>query len=187
MAYIGDKLAPWFEPTPTVKALVRISQAGGERMTELTRMNTPVDKGTLRASWQAKPVTVHSGGVTVATVTHPSLVAGAGFHRLLAARYESGVETDVEYAPYVEHGTGLWGPSHSKYQIRPKHPDGWLHWIDPLTGGHVFAKEVMHPGSPGNHMLAFAAAIAENEVGLIAEPALERWAAETERQNGKLR
>jgi hypothetical protein len=186
MPYVGAKLAPWFDRGPTVKALVRIAEAGGERMTELTRMNTPVDKGTLRASWTTKPVTVRVGHSVGVVISHPA-EAEAFVGLAQGARYESGVQTEVEYAPYVEHGTGLWGPKHAKYPIRPKHPGGWLHWIDPMTGQHVFAKEVMHPGSPGNHMLSFAAAITESEIGLIAAPALERWASETERQNRSIR
>ena len=94
--------------------------------------------------------------------------------------YESGAETDVEYAPYVEHGTGLWGPRHAKYEIKPKRPDGWLRWIDPVTGDPVFAKRVMHPGSPGNHMFAFGAAIAEHEFDQFVQPILSRWAVEQE-------
>lgn len=41
------------------------------------------------------------------------------------------VGTNTEYAWYIEYGRG---------PIRPKDPDGWLHWIDKQTGKDVFAK-----------------------------------------------
>lgn len=41
------------------------------------------------------------------------------------------VGTREEYAGYIEYGRG---------PIRPKDPDGWLHWIDKQTGKDVFAK-----------------------------------------------
>ena len=95
--------------------------------------------------------------------------------------YESGAESELEYAPYVEHGTGLWGPKHAKYLIVPKRPDGWLRWIDPDTGNPVFAKRVMHPGSPGNHMFEIGVAIAEQEFEREVEPILVRVMRELER------
>lgn len=39
--------------------------------------------------------------------------------------------TREEYAGYIEYGRG---------PVRPKDPDGWLHWIDKDTGKDVFAK-----------------------------------------------
>lgn len=106
---------------------------GGEVMTERTRAHTPVDTGELKASWKVREMR------RVVSLAYPA--------------YESGTETSVEYAPYVEHGTGLWGPKHAKYPIRPKNPEGWLHWQDAAGDDH-FAKLVMHPGSKGQHMLA---------------------------------
>ena len=73
----------------------------------------------------------------------------------------------MEYAPYVEDGTGLWGPKHAKYEIKPKRPGGWLRWIDPMTGDPVFARRVMHPGWPGNHMFAIGAALTEQEFDAV--------------------
>lgn len=76
------------------------------------------------------------------------------------AVYMSGAETEVDYAPYVEEGTGLWGPTGAPYEIKPIDPLGVLHWV--VAGGeHVFAKRVMHPGSPGQHMFAIGIAMAE--------------------------
>jgi hypothetical protein len=38
----------------------------------------------------------------------------------------------------------------------------------------VYRREVWHPGSPGAHMLATAAAIVEHEAEIIVRPALVR-------------
>lgn len=86
--------------------------------------------------------------------------------------YESGAQTNVDYAPYVEEGTGLWGPHHQKYKIEPKTPGGMLAWTDHKTGKRVFAKFVMHPGSPGQHMFAIGVAASEAEFNEVAEEAL---------------
>lgn len=164
MGYVGGRLAPWFDTSPTKKFLNRAAEAGGDRMAEVAALNTPVRTSHLRESWRTKAVVV---------MTMP---AGE-------VAYVSGAETFVEYAPYVEWGTGLWGPKHAKYPIRPKNPDGWLRWIDPHTGLPVFAKLVMHPGSPGNHMMAIAANVAEFEYAWICQLALMEWADEVEGQN----
>jgi Bacteriophage HK97-gp10, putative tail-component len=146
-----------------VRACRSMADKGGERMTTHVKQNTPVRFGTLRASITQK-----------LTVVYPTPRGMA---------YESGAETEIEYAPYVEYGTGLWGPRHAKYEIKPKRPDGWLRWIDPVTGDPVFAKRVMHPGSPGNHMFLIGEALTEHEFEQFAEPILARWATEVERQN----
>ena len=41
------------------------------------------------------------------------------------------IGTLEEYAWYIEYGRGV---------IKPKNPDGWLHWIDKQSGKDVFAK-----------------------------------------------
>jgi very-short-patch-repair endonuclease len=85
---------------------------------------------------------------------------------------------------HVEWGTGLWGPKHAKYLIVPKKPGGWLSWINPRTGQRVFARKVMHPGSPGAHMFAIGAHLTEAEFEeRIAAPVLALWAREQERSN----
>jgi hypothetical protein len=132
-------------------------------MTALVRQNTPIETGELRASWETKIVVVHVGA-------RGELV------------YESGTETEVEYVLYVEHGTGLWGPKHARYVIRPRRPDGWLRWIDPDTGQPVFARRVLHPGSPGNHMLAIGVALTEHEFEQFARAPISTCMRELERQ-----
>src|SRR3990167_7942249 len=41
------------------------------------------------------------------------------------------IGSDIDYAEYIEYGRG---------PVRPKNPDGWLHWIDKQTGKDVFRK-----------------------------------------------
>lgn len=159
----GPRLRPWFHQTPNERFLRDAAGVGGRMMTTFTRANTPIDTGALRESIVEK-----------LTVVYPTL---RGFV------YESGAETFIEYAPYVEEGTGLWGPRAAKYEIRPKRPDGWLRWIDPTTGRPVFARRVMHPGSPGVHMFAKGAALTEAQFGRVIQARLDVWAREVELQN----
>lgn len=134
---------------------------GGKRMTGWVKKNTPVDTTHLRDSIEQMAVKVYPWG------------------------WESGAATDVDYGPHVEHGTGLWGPKHAKYKIEPKKPGGVLAFFArvttpegvPLmseqsgqnlkTGNLVFARYVMHPGSPGQHMFAIGTEMTEHELPLI--------------------
>lgn len=159
---------------PTSDAAREMAEDAADRMVEVTKRNTPV-----------------SGGIE--DMDHPEHLRDTITRRELlvypeagALAYESGAETHVEYAPFVEEGTGLWGPHHAKYVIRPKKPGGWLSWLSSKAftrrdgtvvpaGTRVFAREVMHPGSPGNHMFAIGAAITQDEFEQIAEEALRRW------------
>lgn len=137
MGYVGAKLANIFPPEPATRAASKMAGAGGDFLTERARENSPIDTGELKAGWKTK----HT--VEVRSADRGERV------------FESGTETDVDYAPYVEYGTGLWGPKHAKYAIRPKQPGGVLHWKTP-EGADVFARLVMHPGARGQGMLAAA-------------------------------
>lgn len=153
----------------TGRAAMAMAHRGGDRMHELTVINTPIGGrdqrggggGNLRSSWYQIPV-----------------------HRIRTPKgrgFQSGVATQTEYAPHVESGTGLYGPKGAKYEIRPRTPGGYLRWVDPRTGREVFAKRVMHPGSPGAHMVATAAALveAEFERGLVGG-ILDGWVRDIE-------
>lgn len=164
MAYIGGKLTPWFDTGPISGAIKDAVRLGAEHAKHLAAEYTPVETGDLRKSW--KTSRAHK---VIGTV-------------LLGTGYGAEWYTDVEYAPYVEHGTGLWGPEHRKYLIVPKKPGGMLHWVGP--GGHdIYAKAVMHPGSPGHHMLAKSAAKLELDLEAVTFPAFELWARHTAEQN----
>lgn len=169
MPYVGGKLQSIASRGPqaaTRTASRSMAHKGGDRMTSVTVINTPIKSGNLRTSWYQLPTTrVHVG-------PWPA--------------YRSGVASQVPYAPDVEYGTGLWGPRHAKYEIKPKDPSGFLRWIDPRTGKEVFAKRVMHPGSPGQHMIQIAGEVTEFETdaGLMAD-VLAIWVAAVESYAGK--
>lgn len=162
MGYVGDSLTPFFGQGRNPALMRELANLGGDRMVDWTVRNTPIDTGNLRTSWYQLDV---NRKVT-----------------LLGPGWESGVATQVEYAPYVEYGTGLWGPDHSTYTIRPKDPHGWLRWRDRATGQWVYSKAVQHPGSPGQHMVAIAAAMTEAEFERVAEPLLSGWGRAVEAQ-----
>lgn len=163
MGYVGGKVEPWFGDVPVKRALVRMAEKGGDEMVHNVRVLTPRDTGRLAESITKKLLVVYPHRGTLA--------------------YESGAETDVEYAEYVERGTGLFGPFHKRYIIRPKRPDGWLRWIDPVTGQPVFAKQVIHEGSEGAHMFARGATKTEAELERFLQPILSEWAREQARSN----
>ena len=141
-----------------------MARDGTERMTRHVRRNTPVDTRHLRTNIFEKVIKVLPG-----------------------VSWEGGTYTEVDYAPHVEHGTGLWGPKHAKYKIEPKTAGGVLAFFARVTtpegrpllhpsGAHnlqqgnlVFARYVMHPGSPGQHMFAIGVEMTEHEL-----PAIEK-------------
>lgn len=161
MPYVGGSLTTLFDEkaqratTDTVRALCA---KGGRRMEEIARINTPVRTGRLRSAWYRTPVVEISA--------------------LLGRAYRTTVANDTDYAAWVENGTGIHGPEHRPYVITPKDPMGWLAWRDPKTGKMIFAKRVLHPGSPGNHMLAIAANVVEFELdsGVLGHREIAGWA-----------
>lgn len=160
MPYTGDKLATLFRPEPTLLTARRLAEKGADALLELVVEHTPVDSGNLRGSWKKKLLVIRPSarGATV---------------------YETGVFTEVDYAPFVEHGTGLWGPKHAKYLIVPTKPGGVLHWIG-HSGEDVFATHVWHPGSPGAHMVAESVGKLELTLNAALERELRRWIREQE-------
>ena len=166
MGYTGGSLVPWFDNRFTTLTAHNMADAGGRELTRRVEEKTPIDTGHLKQSWERKAVARRADYL--------------GF-----TAFESGVETHVDYAPYVEHGTGLWGPKHAKYLIKPKKPGGWLHWIG-KDGEDVFRRSVMHPGSKGAHMVALAVAELAHETDVFLKPQLELWARHTENQNRRI-
>lgn len=156
-------------------ALRVMADDGASMMVRIVKDNTPVDTHDLRNSIVASPVR--------------ALPSGMG--------YESGAFTEIEYAPHVEHGTGLWGPEHRKYKIEPKDPNGVLAFFmkggaqarldngqysaNITEGKMVFAKYVMHPGSPGQHMFATGVAYVEASFDEVTKRGLNEWARRSER------
>lgn len=139
---------------PTCRSM---ADAVGGRMTDITIQNTGVDSGALRNDIRQKPMRIYS------------MASG----RIV---YETGSWAFLDYAKWVEEGTGKFGPSHMPYLIEPKIPGGMLSWVDRDTGVRVFAKKVLHPGSPGQHMFAIGVAKAESEFDRLVQPALRDFA-----------
>ena len=75
------------------------------------------------------------------------------------------------------------GAARSPLLDQAEEPGGWLRWIDPTTGRPVFAKRVMHPGSPGAHMFVEGAGATERNFDRAIQTDLLRWAHEVELQN----
>jgi len=163
MAYIGGKLAPWFDSDPNPRAIRNMIRVGVTEAAEIAATNTPVDTGDLRDNWQTSRA--------VRTMTFIGLGWQAEWYN------------DTDYAAYVNDGTGLYGPEHRKYLIVPKTPGGTLHWVDRATGQDRFASYVMHPGSPGNHMLEISANWLEATWERLVRPVMRNWTREVERQN----
>lgn len=157
----GASLSDWAKALERGKDLAGtyVAHRARDVFKSRTEENTPKDTGELRAGWETGPVVHFKWG------------------------WESNVYTEISYAPHVEWGTGLWGPKHAKYIIKPKLPGGVLAFFarlhtpegkpvldeanNPVEGEMVFARYVMHPGSPGQHMLATGAAMAETELDRI--------------------
>jgi hypothetical protein len=158
--YIGPDLAKIADPTPVRRALRRMADTGGDRLHDYTVAFTPIRTGNLATSWYRKGTRFELHGASQA--------------------YVARVATDVDYAPYVNYGTGLWGPEHRKYLIEPHPPRELLSWIDPLTGKRVYRRRVWHPGSEGHHMVEKAASMVSATLREMMSEDLRVYKVETE-------
>lgn len=160
-----------FDSSGVDRVCRRIAKRGGERMTEWTRINTPIGHhpfdesympGRLRASIEEK--------MLVVTVTRRGVT------------YETGCETNVSYAPYVEYGTGIYHipEAHTEWEITPRRPGGWLSWIDRETGERLFAKRVVQKGIHPQSMFAIGAHMTEFEFDEFAGGIVRDWARDRE-------
>lgn len=163
--YYGPSLAALFDLDNEVREICHaLADRGGEEMTRNTREFTPVGSRPFEPGYVP--------GHLLESISQKLVVVTVDLTGRLV--YESGAKTNVEYAIYVEEGTGLWGPYRRMYEIRPKNPDGWLRFLDE-HGNPVFAKRVMHPGSPGAHMFARGAAKTEVEMHEWAQRMVDEW------------
>lgn len=151
--------------------------------------NTPVETRLLRESWRRTDIDYGQ----VATLGYTSI-------RWSAFAWSGEVYTEVEYAPHVEMGTGLWGPKRKKYKIQPKKPGGVLAFTPyaRLPGGGVvldvvgnvgkhgpiYVQFVMHPGSPGAHMIKIGSTLTEHQHRMWSAEPMRLWKMEIE---GKMR
>lgn len=171
--YRGPSLAHVFDFERDVHDLLHgLTDEAGRKMTDNVRELTPVGHNPFAEGYVP--------GHLLASISQKIVVVT--FDTALGAVvYESGSETNVDYAPYVENGTGLWGPHRAAYEIRPKNPDGWLRFHD-QHGNLVFAKRVLHPGSPGAHMFTRGASLTEEGFKRWADEKIEVWARERDVQ-----
>jgi hypothetical protein len=158
--YYGPKLPEIFAEEPVTRTLWRMADKGGDRLHDYIVAFTPIRTGNLATSWYREPTRRELHG------TSPAYVAP--------------VATDVDYAPYVNYGTGLWGPEHRKYLIEPHPPNKFLSWLDPLTGKRVYARRVWHPGSEGHHMIEKAGSVIHATLNEMMLPELEAYKREAE-------
>lgn len=160
MAYVGGSLRSLFNEAQ--RHAMRDAQksiathTAGEWL-KATRTFTPIDTGELKLSWYQLPTKFSPEG------------------------YTSGIGNNVDYAAHVEYGTGLYGPKAARYPITPKRPGGVLRWYDPKTGKPMFARKVMHPGSPGAHMVSKGASAAEAAMQGMLRPIMAEWEAKFRR------
>lgn len=156
-------------------AMKTMAEDAVSMMLRIVKENAPVDTHDLRNSITKYPIVALPGGM--------------GF--------EGGVFTEIEYGAHVEHGTGLWGPEHRKYKIEPKDPNGVLAFF--MKGTHqtrldngqysanitegktVFARYVMHPGSPGAFMFTTGVAYVEASFDEATAKGLNEWKQRAER------
>lgn len=177
MGYDGQLL------TPLIEQLEDATQATGHRLAEamtehgerLIVANTPVETFHLRESYKREPVDYKA-------VANLSWAAYA---------WEGSVFTEVEYAPFVEMGTGLWGPKRKKYKIEPKKPGGVLAFTPyqrmpnggvildvqgaPAAGKPVMVRFVMHPGSPGQHMFEIGVELTQSQFDEWSYEPMRLW------------
>lgn len=173
LMYRGPSLAHLFDFEDDAKNLSRdLAKEGGSRLTDAVRTLTPVGHNPFQEGY----VPGHLLASIAQKITVVYFDAAIG-----ATVYESGTETNVDYAVYVENGTGLWGPARAMYEIRPKKPDGWLRFHD-AAGNVIFAKRVLHPGSPGAHMFTRGAALADEQFREWADREVEHWSVDREAQ-----
>lgn len=188
MGYTGQKMSDLTGAAkdavdPAIRSMV---DEGSKRLQRRVQENTPVSEPQrpLRGRPQAPPGTLRES-ITIKET------------RKVGDVWEGGVYTEVIYAPFVEEGTGLWGPNHTKYRIEPKDPNGVLAFFttartpegramhlgttyNTTEGTLVFAKYVMHPGSPGQHMFAIGASMVEAEMEDITREGANEWKKRTE-------
>lgn len=179
---VGATLGEWVDGVEeaTLRAGERFAKDGQARFLHNVGINTPVETGLLRDSYRASGIEYGAGAYRTGSGVSFAIYSWTGR-----------VYTEVEYAPYVEYGTGLWGPEHKKYEIKPRNPGGVLAFAPYLKGpaggvvmdvhggvsktGKVVVRYVMHPGSPGAAMFRIGAVITEAEAEEWGQEAARQW------------
>lgn len=146
----------------------------------LIERNTPVETHHLRSSYKRTAILYKQDLGALSSIRWSAYV------------WTGKVFTEVEYAEFVERGTGLWGPKHKKYKIEPKTPGGVLAFspysrmpnggvilnvqgAPTRSGKTVMVRFVMHPGSPGQHMFQIGTIMTEAQVEQWSREPLRLW------------
>src|SRR6185436_14563435 len=90
MAYLGGFLTPWFDEAPNHRAMKNIIRVGITYANQVAMDHTPVQTGDLREAWET--------GVPYKTMS------------FLGMAWEGQWQNSLDYAEYVNYGTGLYGP-----------------------------------------------------------------------------
>jgi hypothetical protein len=185
MGYDGEQIQDFVDRAATGAKLAgqHMATEGTERFQEVTKDNTPVDTLHLRDDIDKTPVIY---------VKKQNSYGQKG--------WEGKVRTFTAYAPEMEKGSGLWGPHHKKFIIKPRKPGGVLAFSSRIfgpegrpvmsekagenlaEGNMVFTNFVEHPGSPGHHMFAIGAAMAEAEIPTLGNRGMRVMRNYTERR-----
>lgn len=163
----------------------KLAEAMVERGEHNIQINTPVETSHLRDSYKKTGIKYGQQATLGYTSIRWALYAWTG-----------SVYTEVEYAPFVELGTGLWGPKRRKYKIAPKKPGGVLAFTpyqrtagggvildiqgNPSRSGTVVVRFVMHPGSPGQHMFKIGTILTEREMAEWSAEPMRLWKTQVE-------
>lgn len=192
MPYEGDTLLDLIEnlDEATMRTGHRLADEMTDRGQHNIEINTPVETHHLRESYQRTPIKYRR-------IT--GMAMGAGWQMYC---WEGRVFTEVEYAPFVERGTGLWGPRRREYKIEPKKPGGVLVFTPyqrmpsggvildvqamPVMGKPVFVRFVMHPGSPGAHMFRIGSVLTEHQFEELSREPMRLWKEAVEGRAGRL-
>lgn len=185
MGYVGQQISDFVDRARTGAKLAgqHMAAEGTEHFQKITKENTPVDTSHLRDEIEKTPVVY---------VKKKNSYGQKG--------WEGKVRTFVSYGPEMEKGSGLWGPKKRKFIIKPRNPNGYLKFSarvfgpegrpimseksgeNLLEGETVFTRMVEHPGSPGHHMFAIGAAMAEAEIPALGNRGMRVMKRYTERR-----
>lgn len=148
----------------------------GKKLESSIKAFTPVDTGKLQESI--------AHGAVVELRPNIFVTSGAFRNRMgatyifTAGSYEIDVESEVDYAPSVEFGTGQYGLRGAKYEIKPRNQRA-LKFFWEKIGKEVSFARVMHPGIEGRHMFAKGAKAIDNNTYINKElkPYVMAWQA----------
>lgn len=164
----------------------RIAKDAGDVLQDRIQKRTPVEKNEVQGSLGPKVpgklrASIKRKEIETLSLTQGGRKIDGRFLRVGHVIYIAPVETDVDYAPYVEHDTGKYRPGGTVYQIAPRTRRA-LAFMGKDGQLHIVARVYRAPGSVGRHMFARGvASMTEATIKAAAEPALAEWRARHEK------